>query len=45
LGIVTGLASLVQGLDGENLYKTIVALAVGGIGLAAIYLVSRLSGD
>jgi hypothetical protein len=38
LGIVTGIASLVQGYDAHNAYRTLVALAAGGIGVAIIYL-------
>jgi hypothetical protein len=38
LGIVTGIASLVQGYDAHDAYKTVVALAAGGIGLVVIYL-------
>jgi hypothetical protein len=38
LGIVTGIASLVQGYDTHNAYRTLVALAAGGIGVAVIYL-------
>jgi hypothetical protein len=38
LGIVTGIASLVQGYDAHDVYKTVVALAAGGIGLVVIYL-------
>jgi hypothetical protein len=40
LGIVTGIASLVQGYDAHDVYKTLVALAAGGIGLAVIYLLT-----
>ena len=38
LGIVTGIASLVQGYDAHDVYKTVVALAAGSIGLVVIYL-------
>jgi hypothetical protein len=38
LGVVTGIASIVQGVDAHNIPKTFVALAVGGVGIAAIYL-------
>ncbi len=38
LGIVTGIASLVQGYDAHDVYKTLVALTAGGIGVAVIYL-------
>ena len=38
LGIVTGIASLVQGYDTRDAYKTIIALTAGGIGVAVIYL-------
>jgi len=40
LGIVTGIASLVQGFDAHDVYKTLVALAAGGIGLVVIYLLT-----
>jgi hypothetical protein len=38
LGIVTGIASLVQGYDSHDVYRTIAALAAGGVGVAVIYL-------
>ena len=38
LGIVTGIASLVQGYDSHDIYRTIAALAAGGIGVAVMYL-------
>jgi hypothetical protein len=38
LGIVTGIASLVQGYDSHNVYRTVTALAAGGVGVAVIYL-------
>lgn len=37
IGIVTGLASLVQGFDSRDVYKTMAAIAIGGIGLAIVY--------
>jgi hypothetical protein len=38
LGIVTGIASLVQGYDSHDVYRTIIALTAGGTGVAVIYL-------
>lgn len=38
LGIVTGIASLVQGFNGREAYKTLTALAIGCLALAAVYL-------
>jgi hypothetical protein len=38
LGIVTGIASLVQGYDSHNVYRTVTALAAGGVGVAVIYI-------
>jgi hypothetical protein len=40
LGIVTGLASLVQGVDSHNVGRSVLALAFGGIGLVIIYGIS-----
>jgi uncharacterized membrane protein len=38
LGIVTGIASLVQGYDSHDVYRTVTALAAGGVGVAVMYL-------
>jgi hypothetical protein len=38
VGIVTGLASLAQGFDSDDPFRTVlVALAIGFIGLGVIY--------
>jgi hypothetical protein len=39
LGIVTGIASLVQGYDSHDVYRTVTALAAGGVGVAVMYLI------
>jgi hypothetical protein len=38
LGVVVGLASLVQGFDSDDPFKTVVlAVAIGIVGLGALY--------